>query len=110
MQYNSFNTQPTFFQKLKNFDFILLTSILLLGIISSFTMYSTDGGEILFHTKSHITKFLIFFPMMIVLSFFNIRFWHYFSYIFYGVVLFPVSCGISSRRTPRLDPHRGWGM
>ena len=87
MQNNSFSYQLTFFQKLKNFDFILLTSILLLGIISSFTMYSTDGGEILFHTKSHITKFLIFFPMMIVLSFFNIRFWHFFSYIFYLVVL-----------------------
>jgi len=50
-------------------------------------MYSTDGGEILFHSKSHISKFLIFFPMMIVLSFFNIRFWHFFSYIFYAIVL-----------------------
>ena len=87
MQNNSFSSKLTFFQKLKNFDFILLTSIFLLGIISSFTMYSTDGGEILFHTKSHITKFLIFFPMMIVLSFFNIKFWHFFSYFFYIVVL-----------------------
>ena len=87
MQYNSFNPQLTFFQKLKNFDFMLLTCILLLGIISTFSMYSTDGGEILFHTKSHIVKFLIFFPMMIFLSFFHIRVWHYFSYIFYAVVL-----------------------
>ena len=87
MQYNSFNTQPTLFQKIKNFDFILLTCILFLGIVSAFSMYSTDGGEILFHTKSHIIKFLIFFPMMVVLSFLNIRVWHYFSYIFYLVVL-----------------------
>ena len=87
MEYNSFNSKQTFFQKIKNFDFILLTCILLLGIISSFTMYSTDGGEILFHSKSHIIKFLIFFPMMIMLSFFNIRFWHYTAYIFYAVVL-----------------------
>jgi len=50
-------------------------------------MYSTDGGEILFHTKSHVAKFLIFFPLMIVLSFLNIKFWHDFSYVFYGVVL-----------------------
>jgi len=50
-------------------------------------MYSTDGGEILFHSKSHIFKFLIFFPMMIVLSFFSIRFWHSFSYIFYIIIL-----------------------
>ena len=85
--YNSFSSQLTFFQKLKNFDFTLLTCILLLGIISSFTMYSTDGGEILFHSKSHIIKFLIFFPMMIVLSFFHIKIWHYLAYIFYLVIL-----------------------
>ena len=88
MQYNSFNTQQTFFQKLKNFDFILLTCILILGLISVFSMYSTDGGEILFHSKSHILKFLIFFSMMIIMSFFHIKFWHYFGYLFYAIVLF----------------------
>ena len=87
MQYNSFNRQSTFFQKLRNFDFILLFCILLLGLISALSMYSTDGGEILFHSKSHISKFLIFFTMMIFMSFFNIRFWHYFAYLFYIVVL-----------------------
>ena len=87
MQYNSFNTQLSFFQKIKNFDYILLVCLLLLGIISAFSMYSTDGGEILFHSKSHISKFLIFFLMMICLSFINIKFWHNFSYIFYLVVL-----------------------
>ena len=88
MQYNSLNTQITIFQKLRNFDFILLTCILLLGIISSFTMYSTDGGEVLFHSKSHITKFFIFFLMMFFLSFFNIKFWHDFAYFIYVIVLF----------------------
>ena len=88
MQYNSFNTQLSFIQKVKSFDYILLFCILLLGIISVIAMYSTDGGEILFHSKSHIIKFLIFFPMMIILSFLNIKIWHFFSYIFYIVVLF----------------------
>ena len=87
MRYSSFNNQLTFFQKLKNFDYILLTCILLLGIISTFSMYSTDGGEILFHTKSHMSKFIIFFSLMIFLSFINIKFWHYFGYVFYIVVL-----------------------
>jgi len=87
MQYSSFNLNLTFFQKIKNFDYILLICIMLLGIISAFTMYSTDGGEILFHSKSHIIKFLIFFPMMITLSFLNIKIWHYLAYIFYIVVL-----------------------
>ena len=50
-------------------------------------MYSTDGGEILFHSRSHVSKFLIFFIMMIFLSFFNIKFWHYFAYLFYFIVL-----------------------
>ena len=84
---SSFNTQPTFFQKIRNFDYILLICILLLGLISAFSMYSTDGGEILFHSKSHISKFLIFFIMMIFLSFLNIKFWHYFAYLFYFVIL-----------------------
>ena len=88
MQNNTFNTQTTFLQKLRNFDYILIICILLLGLISAFSMYSTDGGEILFHSKSHISKFLIFFTMMIFLSFFNIKFWHYFSYFFYVIILF----------------------
>jgi len=88
MQYNSLNTRLSFFQKLINFDFILLFCILLLGIISAFAMYSTDAGEILFHSKSHISKFLVFFPMMIVLSFLDIKIWHYFSYVFYMIILF----------------------
>ena len=60
MQQSSFNSQPNFFQKLKNFDFILLICIFLLGLISALSMYSTDGGEILFHSKSHALKFVIF--------------------------------------------------
>jgi rod shape determining protein RodA len=88
MQFNSLGSQLTFFQKLKNFDYILLLCILFLGVLSTFSMYSTDGGEILFHTKSHVIKFLIFFPMMVLLSFFNIKFWHNFAYIFYTIILF----------------------
>jgi len=84
---SSFNTKLSFMQKVNKFDYILLFFILLLGIISSFSMYSTDGGEILFHSKSHVSKFLFFFSMMIILSFFNISFWYFFSYIFYLIVL-----------------------
>ena len=87
MQSSSIYVRQSIFQKLKNFDYILMICILLLGLISTVSMYSTDGGEILFHTKSHASKFLIFFLMMIFLSFLNIRFWHYFAYIFYFVVL-----------------------
>ena len=86
-QHSRLDSDLTFFQKLKNLDYILLFSIILLSIISVFVMYSTDGGEILYHTKSHFIKLLIFFPLMLIISFFNIKFWHITSYIFYLIVI-----------------------
>ena len=86
-QHNRLNSELTFFQKVKNLDFILLFSIILLSIISVFVMYSTDGGEILYHTKSHFIKLIIFFPLMLVISFFNIKTWHIMSYFFYFIVI-----------------------
>ena len=79
--------QLTFFQKLRSFDFTLLFCIFIIGIISCYSMYSTDGGELLYHSKSHIIRFLVFFVMMIVLSFLNIKFWHSTGYLFYIIVL-----------------------
>ena len=87
MLFQSIQHDLSFFQKVRSLDYILLTCILLLGIISSFSMYSTDGGQLLFHSKSHISKILIFFPMMIFLSFLNIKFWYNISYVFYFIVL-----------------------
>ena len=95
MQYNSFKHTAYFFSKIKNFDYILLICILLLGLISAFSMYSTDGGEIRFHSKSHISKFLIFFIMMIFMSFFNIKFWHYIAYLFYISSFNSISLGFT---------------
>ena len=86
-QQSSFSNEFTLFQKIKNLDYILLTCILLLGLISILSMYSTDGGEILYHTQSHITKFLIFFPLMVILSFLSIKFWHGIGYLFYIIIL-----------------------
>ena len=75
------------FQKFKNLDYILLFCILLLGSISLATMYSTDGGEILFHTKSHFIKFTIFTMMMLLISFINIKYWFAIGYLSYLVVI-----------------------
>ena len=72
-----------FFHKFKNFDYILLACILILGFISLLTMYSTDGGKILFHTKSHFTKLVTFTIMMLIISFINIKFWFFIAYLFY---------------------------
>ena len=68
-QHSRLNTNRFgFIQKFKNFDYILLTCILMLGFISLATMYSTDGGKILFHTKSHFTKLIVFTLMMLIIS------------------------------------------
>ena len=47
--------------KILSFDYILIISILILGITSMFAMYSTDGGEFKYHTNSHILRFFVFF-------------------------------------------------
>ncbi len=86
-QQSSYSEKLTFFQKLRSFDFILVICILILGIISSLSMYSTDGGEFLYHSKSHALRFVIFFSMMIFLSFLSLRFWHSTAYLFYIIVL-----------------------
>ena len=86
-QHTKLDNQLTIIQKIKNLDYFLLFFIILLGAISVFTMYSTDGGEILFHTKSHFIKFIVFFPMMIFMSMFTIKFWHKLSYFIYLIVL-----------------------
>ena len=86
-QHDRLNNELTFWQKIKELDYILLTFVLLLSILSLFVMYSTDGGEILFHTKSHFSKIIIFFPLMIFIAFFNIKWWHNLSYLFYLVVI-----------------------
>ena len=85
-QQTSYTETLSFFQKVRSFDYILIICILSLGVISSFSMYSTDGGELLYHSKSHILRFGIFFAMMITLSFLSIKFWHSVGYLFYFII------------------------
>ena len=81
------SNQFNFFQKFRNFDYILLVCILLLGFISLVTMYSTEGGKVLFHTKSHFIKLIVFTVMMLIFSFINIKFWFSIGYLSYFVVI-----------------------
>ena len=86
-QHDRLNSELTFFQKVKRLDFILLFSIILLSVISVLVMYSTDGGQILYHTKSHFIKISTFFLLMLFISFFNIKFWHIASYFIYLIII-----------------------
>ena len=88
---DTLNSELSFFQKIKVLDYTLLICIILLSIISLLVMYSTDGGKILYHTKSHFSKLVVFFPMMIFIAFFNIRYWHTFAYVFYFLIILCVS-------------------
>ena len=79
--------------KILSLDYVLVVAILVLGIISMFAMYSTDGGEFKYHTNSHILRFFVFFGMFFIVSFISIRFWHETSYIAY-VVIFLLLLGV----------------
>ena len=79
--------------KILSIDYILVISILILGIISMFAMYSTDGGEFKYHTNSHILRFFVFFGLFFLVSLIQIRFWHDQSYIIY-ILFFLLLLGV----------------
>jgi rod shape determining protein RodA len=73
--------------KIISLDYLLIFLVLLLGIISFFTMYSTERGNFNYYTQSHIYRFSIFFLIFIAISFFKINFWYKTAYVFYALVL-----------------------
>jgi len=103
--HNKIKNNNGFFQKIKNFDLILLVCILLLGSISFATMYSTDGGELLFHTKSHFLKFTIFTLLMLLISFLNIKFWFSIGYLTYLItvvmLIYTINFGVTASGSQR---------
>ena len=79
--------------KIFSMDYVLVISIFILGIISMFAMYSTDGGEFKYHTNSHILRFFVFFVCFFVASLIKIRFWHDQSYLIY-ILFFLLLLGV----------------
>tara|TARA_B100000900_G_C20524350_1_gene693549 strand:+ start:106 stop:1230 length:1125 start_codon:yes stop_codon:yes gene_type:complete len=103
--YNRLNKENNLLLKFRSLDYILLVCLLMLGFISLATMYSTDGGEILFHTRSHFIKFIIFFFMMLVISFINVKFWFSLGYLTYiivlGMLIWTVNFGVTASGSQR---------
>ena len=91
--------------KIIAFDFVLMFSVLLLGAISLFAMYSSERGTFSYHTQSHLYRFSIFFLLFIIISFFNVRYIFKSAYIFYIIVLILLllvdSFGITSSGSKR---------
>ena len=85
LQRSSFQSTLGFRDKILSIDYVLVFSILILGIISMFAMYSTDGGEFKYHTNSHILRFFVFFSLFFFISLIQIRFWHDQSYLIYSI-------------------------
>ena len=56
--------------KILSLDYVLVISILVLGIISMFAMYSTDGGEFKYHI-SHILRFFVFLACFLLFHLFQ---------------------------------------
>ncbi len=104
-QPRSIQTSLSLRDKIYSLDYILICSVLFIGIASMFAMYSTDGGEFNYHTKSHIIRFLVFFSLFLVISFFQIRFWHQTSsliFIFVFILLLAVKYfGLTSSGSQR---------
>jgi len=83
----SIQSHLTLREKILSLDLILFFSILILGIISFFVMYSTDSGEFDYHTKSHIVRFFVFFFLFFGVSLLRLNFWYNSSTFFYLGIL-----------------------
>jgi len=83
------STSYSFIDKLKAVDYFLIIIVAIIGSMSVFSIYSTESGNFSFYTKNHLTRFLVFFSMFLVLSFVRVSFWYRQAYIFYilGVLL-----------------------
>ena len=82
-----YNRNLDFKEKFLSLDFILISLILLLGIISFFAIYSTEKGNFDYFTENHIYRFFTFFVVFIVISFIDVRFWYKSAYIIYFLAL-----------------------
>ena len=76
------------FEKLKSIDYFLILIIILIGAVSVFAIYSTEGGKFSYYTTNHLTRLLIFFFMFLILSFVRITTWYRNAYFFYLICLF----------------------
>ena len=99
------STSYSFIDKLKAVDYFLIIIVAIIGSISVFSIYSTESGNFSFYTKNHLTRFLVFFFMFLVLSFVRVSFWYRQAYIFYIIgillLLLVIFFGISASGSKR---------
>ena len=98
-------SQNTFLEKIKSIDYFLILIIVLIGSISVFAIYSTEGGTFSYYTKNHLTRLLTFFFMFLAFSFIRITTWYRHAYLFYflglALLFFVIFFGVSSSGSKR---------
>ena len=81
------STNYSFFEKLKSIDYFLILIVILIGAISVFAIYSTEGGKFSYYTKNHLIRLSLFFSLFLVLSFVRTSTWYRNAYLFYLVCI-----------------------
>tara|TARA_B100000780_G_C21102671_1_gene445071 strand:+ start:836 stop:1963 length:1128 start_codon:yes stop_codon:yes gene_type:complete len=81
------HTPFAFRDKIFHLDFILILSVLILGIISIFAQYSSSGGQFENHSLNHTIRFFVFFTFFILISFINISFWNSYSILIFIIFI-----------------------
>ncbi len=98
-------SQNTFLEKIKSIDYFLILIIVLIGSISIFAIYSTEGGTFSYYTKNHLIRLLTFFFMFLALSFIRITTWYRHAYLFYflglALLFFVIFFGVTSSGSKR---------
>ena len=84
---SSIHTPFSIKDKMYHLDFVLLFSILGLGVISIFAQFSSSGGTFDYYSKSHAIRFVVFFVLFLSCSFTPIKFWHSTSFLIFFILL-----------------------
>jgi len=99
--YRAFSLRDKLFQ----LDYVLLFSILLLGVISIFAQFSSSGGSFDYYSKSHAIRFGFFFILFLAVALTPIRFWHSTSFLIFifllALLIFVKFYGIQSQGSRR---------
>ena len=53
----------SFLDKIKSIDYFLILIVILIGSISVFAIYSTEGGNFSYYTKNHLYRLISFFSL-----------------------------------------------
>ena len=76
------------FKKILNFNYLLIFVILILVTIGTAALYSAGDGSFSPWAKKHITRFGVFFIIMTIIGFIDIKLIYKYSYLFFFLCLF----------------------